>query len=172
MAPKLQSWTTICCRRQERPWNRCDSQAWFMIGCSLKPSPFRAWVLFDFSGLCLLREWKKERKNTEKEMGFERKWRKERKKRCSEIEREETFTIEDQVLPWLKQDFLKQETISLTQQFLKSNVVLMWIRCIKRVTQQFFFFVKAYKVQWITFFLTPWLLFFFLLNWLLAACYK
>ena len=70
-----------------------------------------------------------------------------KKKKCSEIEREETFTIEYQVLPWLKQDFLKQETSSLTQQFLKSNVVLMWIRCKKRVTQQFFFFVKAYTVQ-------------------------
>ena len=33
--------------------------------------------------------------------------------------REETFTTEDQVLPWLKQDFLKQEISSLTQQFLK-----------------------------------------------------
>ena len=71
-----------------------------------------------------------------------------KKKKCSEIEREETFTIEDQVLPWLKQDFLKQEISSLTQQFLKSKVVLTWIRGKKRATQLFFFFsVKAYTVQ-------------------------
>ena len=147
-----------------------------MIGCSLKPSPFRAWVLFDFSGLCLLREWKKERRNTEIEMGSERKWRKERKKKkSSETEREETFTTEDQVLPWLKQDFLKQETSSLTQQFLKSNVVLTWIRGKKIATKLFFFFffVKAYTVQWITlFFFFDSLAASFLLNWLLAACDK
>ena len=32
-----------------------------MVGSSLKPSQFCAWVLFDFNGLCLLREWKKEK---------------------------------------------------------------------------------------------------------------
>ena len=117
-APELQSWTTICCRRQEGPWNGCVSQVWFMIKCSLKPSPFRAWVIFDFSGLyCLLREWKKERKNTEKEMGFERKWRKERKKKCSEIEREETLPSKTKTfLPYSgvaverKKKFLKQSS--------------------------------------------------------------
>ena len=108
-------------------------------------------------------EGMKERKNTEKEMGSERKWRKERKKKKKVVKlREETFTTEDQVLPWLKQDFLKQEISSLTQQFLKSNVVLTWIRGKKRATQLFFFFfVKAYTVQWITLFSwTPWLLLF------------
>ena len=124
-APELQSWTIICCRRQEGPWNGCVSQAWFIIGCSLKPSPFRAWVLFDFSGLCLFREWKKERKNTEKEKGSERRWRKERKKKDSETERERNIYHRRQVLPWLKQDFLKQEISSPTQPFLKSNVVLI-----------------------------------------------
>ena len=64
-----------------------------MIRCSLKPSPFCAWVLFDFSGLYLLREWKKERKNTKKEMGSERKWRKERKQKCSKIEKAETIPL-------------------------------------------------------------------------------
>ena len=175
-ATELQSWTTICCRRQEGPWNGCVSQAWFMIGCSLKPSPFRAWVLFDFSGLCLLREWKKERKNTAKEMGSERKWRKERKKNCSETEREETFTT------WRPSSTLAEtrlsetsstlaETSSLTQQLLKSNVVLTWIRGKKRATQLSFFFLfsfffrKSLHSTVITFFLDSWLLFFWL-NWL------
>ena len=86
-----------------------------MIGCSLKLSPFRAWVLFDLSGLYLLREWKKERKNTEQEKGSERKRRKERKKKCSETEREETFTTEDQDFPPLVQcSSWKEDKISKT----------------------------------------------------------
>ena len=82
--------------------------------------------------VCWGNERKKERKNTEKEMGSERKWRKERKKNCSETEREESFTT------WrpsstlaetrLSETSFTAETSSLTQQFLKSNVVLTWIR--------------------------------------------
>ena len=121
-AGTIQSWTTICCRRQEGPWNGCVSQAWFMIGCSLKLSPFRAWVLFDFSGLCLLREWKKENQNTKQEMGSERKWRKERKKNVVKLKEKKHLPLKTktflpycgvaverrtkflkQVLPWLKQ---------------------------------------------------------------------
>ena len=125
--PELQSWTIICCRRQEGPWNGCVSQAWFIIGCSLKPSPFRAWVLFDFSGLCLLREWKKERKKKYRERdGIWEKMKERKKKKDSETERERNIYHWRQVLPSLKQDFLKQETSSPTQPFLKSNVVLMY----------------------------------------------
>ena len=47
---------------------------------------------------------------------------KERKKKnCSETEIEETFTFEDQVLPWLKQDFLKQILPWLKQVPLHNN---------------------------------------------------
>ena len=123
-APELQSWTIICCRRQEGPWNGCVSQAWFIIGCSLKPSPFRAWVLFDFSGLCLLREWKKEKIQRKRWDLREDEGKKERKK-DSETERERNIYHRRQVLPWLKQDFLKQEISSPTQPFLKSNIVLI-----------------------------------------------
>ena len=151
-APELQSWTIICCRRQEGPWNGCVSQAWFIIGCSLKPSPFRAWVLFDFSGLCLLREWKKERKNTEKEMGSERRWRKERKKKIVKLKEKETFTTEDKFyLRWNK-TFRNKKQVPLHNHFWK----VMLSSCIrgkkKSHTTFFFFFVKAYTVQWITFF--------------------
>ena len=72
--------------------------------------------------------------------------RKKKKKKVVKL-REETFTTEDQVLPWLKQDFLKQEISSLTQQFLKSKVVLTWIRGKKEPHNSLFFFVKAYTVQ-------------------------
>ena len=98
-APELQSWTTICCRRQEGPWNGCVSQAWFMIGYSLKLSPFRAWVLFDFSGLFLLRERKKEGKKYRARDGIWEKMKERKKKNCSETEGEETFTTEDQDFP-------------------------------------------------------------------------
>ena len=140
-APELQSWTIICCRRQEGPWNGCVSQAWFIIGCSLKPSPFRAWVLFDFSGLCLLREWKKERKNTEKEMGSERRWRKERKKKIVKLKEKETFTTEDKFyLRWNK-TFWNKKQVPLHNHFWK--VMLSSSSCIRGKKQEphnFFFF--------------------------------
>ena len=47
---------------------------------------------------------------------------KERKKKnFSETEIEETFTSEDEVLPWLKQDFLKQVLPWLKQVPLHNN---------------------------------------------------
>ena len=121
--------------------------------------------LISVVSVCWGNERKKERKNTEKEMGSERKWRKERKKKKKVVKlREETFTTEDQVLPWLKQDFLKQEISSLTQQFLKVKLSSRGYVVKKEPHNSFFFFVKAYTVQWITlfffFFLTPWLLLF------------
>ena len=140
-APELQSWTIICCRRQEGPWNGCVSQAWFIIGCSLKPSPFRAWVLFDFSGLCLLREWKKERKNTEKEMGSERRWRKERKKKIVKLKEKETFTTEDKFYLGWNKTFWNKKQVPLHNHFWK--VMLSSSSCIRGKKQEphnFFFF--------------------------------
>ena len=71
---------------------------------------------------------------------------KERKKKKTIVKMKEKkhLPLEDHVLTWLKQDFLKQalpwlEASSLTQQFLKSNVVLTWIRGKKRATQLLFF---------------------------------
>ena len=176
--PELQSWTTICCRRQEGPWNGCVSQVWFMIGCSLKASPFRAWVLFDFSGLCLLRERKKERKKKYRERdGIWEKMKERKKKNCSEIEIEETFTSEDQVLPWLKQDFLKQVLPWLKQVPLHNNFwkVMLSSRgyVVKKEPHNFLsFFRKGLHSTVITFFFFTLGCFFFLAKlslWLLAT---
>ena len=166
-APELQSWKTICCWRQEGPWNGCVSQAWFMIGCSLKPSPFCAWVLFDFSGLCLLREWKKERKKYKERDGIweKMKERKKKKKKYWNWKRRNIYHWRPRlsslgVAVERRTKFLKKVPLhnNVWKIMLSSREYLIK----KRATQHFFFFflfVKAYTVQWITFYS-------------LAACYK
>ena len=72
-------------------------------------------------------EGMKERKKKYRERdGIWEKMKERKKKKDSETERERNIYHWRQVLPWLKQDFLKQETSSPTQPFLKSNVVLMY----------------------------------------------
>ena len=72
-------------------------------------------------------EGMKERKKKYRERdGIWEKMKERKKKKDSETERERNIYHWRQVLPSLKQDFLKQETSSPTQPFLKSNVVLMY----------------------------------------------
>ena len=163
-APELQSWTTICCRRQEGPWNGCVGQAWFMIRCSLKPSPFRAWVLFDFSGLCLLREWKKERKKKYRER--DRIWEKmkeRKKKNVVKLKRKKHLPLKTKTfLPYSgvaverRTKFLKQ-VLSVTQQFLEKKMLSSCGYMVKKEPYNKFFifyFGKGLHItQWITFWL-------------------
>ena len=112
-------------------------------------------------------EGMKERKKKYSERdGIWEKMKERKKKNCSETEIEETFTSEDQVLPWLKQDFLKQVLPLLKQVPLHNNFWKVMLSSRGYVVKKephnllllfffFFFFVKAYTVQWITFF---WLL--------------
>ena len=153
-AGTIHSWTTICCRRQEGPWNGCVGQAWFMIECSLKPSQFCAWVLFDFSGLCLLREWKKE-KYRERDGIWEKMKERKKKKKCSEIEREETLPSKTNT--FLPHTILgcsysgvavERKTIFETKFYLLSLCGYM-VKKEPHHTTFFLFFVKA--TQWITF---------------------
>ena len=64
----------------------------------------------------------KERKKKYRERdGIGEKMKERKKKNRSETEIEETFTSKDQVLPWLKQDFLKQILPWLKQVPLNNN---------------------------------------------------
>ena len=156
VAGTVQSWKTICCRRQEGPWNGCVSQAWFMIGCSLKLSPFRAWVLFDFSGLCLLREWKKEKIQRKRWDLRENEGKKEKKNVVKLKEKKHLPLKTKTFLPYCgvaverRTKFLKK--VPLHNNFWRNkNVVLVWIRGKKRATQHFFFRKGLHSTQWITF---------------------
>ena len=116
-------------------------------------------------------EGMKERKKKYRERdGIWEKMKERKKKNFSETEIEETFTSEDEVLPWLKQDFLKQALPWLKQVPLHNNFwkVMLSSRgyVVKKEPHNFLsFFRKGLHSTVITFFLDSWLLFFWL-NWL------
>ena len=86
--------------------------------------------LISVVSVCWGNERKKERKNTEKEMGSERKWRKERKKKVVKLKEKKHLPLKTKTfLPYSgvafkrRTKFLKQ-VLPVTQQFLKEKKML------------------------------------------------